>query len=203
MISIDAKSKLVEEHERRFAYQLASHVIQKPALSIWMILVPIIFIYFFYRLNQYKAGRHEFVKNYMVSRKRALATARRSLETGISADLAEIAKQARLPVEVLPEYQNFLAVFNEFYVELLQGKGDNFNGLVRSAFNTKTDYLLWLNRLNQIEQKLDRALKSHMADTTEGFDDIVAVIEQKSAELRREAADTIFTDEPQHHSASR
>ena len=198
MNSIDTNSNLIAEHERRFAYQLASHVIQKPALSIWMILVPIIFIYFFYRLNQYKAGRHEFVKNYMVSRKRALDAARQSLETGISVDLAEIARQANLPAEVQPQYQKFLAAFNEFYLELLQGKGDNFNDLVRSAFNSKTDYLIWLNRLNQIEKELNRALKSHMADTTEGFDDIVGVIEQRSAELRRDAAEKIISDNPQN-----
>ena len=47
MNALETKSHIIEEQERRFAYLLASRVIQKPKLSIWMILVPIIFVYFF------------------------------------------------------------------------------------------------------------------------------------------------------------
>jgi hypothetical protein len=203
MNALDTKSNIIEEHERRFAYLLASDVIQKPKVSIWMILVPIIFVYFFYRLNQYKAGRHEFVKNYMISRKRALDAARQSLETGISPDLDALATQAQLPPEVMGEYRKFLSVFNEYYVDLLQAKGKHFKALVRSAFNSKTEYLIRLNHLNQIERELNTALRPNMADTTEGFNEIVGVIEQSSTALRRRTADEIFAADLQNTSTTR
>jgi hypothetical protein len=192
MNALDTKSNLIEERERQFAYLLASRVIQKPRLSVWMILVPIIFIYYFYRLNQYKAGRHEFVTNYMISRKRALEAACRSLETGTAADLDALSGQANLPAEVLPQYRSFLGAFNEYYLDLLQAEGASFDALVRSAFKSKTDFLIRLNRFNQTEKELNTALKPHMADTTEGFSEVVSVMEQSSAELRRNAADQIF-----------
>ena len=96
----------------------------------------------------------------------------------------------------MPQYKKFLGVFNEYYTDLLQAKGKNFDALVRSAFNSKTDYLIRLNRLNQIEKELNTALRSDMAESTEGFNEIVGVIEQSSVELRRDAADLIFADNP-------
>ena len=192
MNSLETKRHIIEEQERRFAYLLASRVIQKPKLSIWMILVPIIFVYFFYRLNQYKAGRHQFVNNFMISRKRALDAARHAVETGSAADLDALAQQAELPPEARQPYQKMLAVFNDYYMDLLQAQGKNFKALVRSTFKSKTDYLIQLNRFNQTEKELNAALRPHMADTTEGFNEIVARIEQSSAELRRDDADSLF-----------
>ena len=138
----------------------------------------------------------------MISRKRALDAARQSLDTGTSADLDALAQQAELPPEVLPQYRKFLGAFYEYYFELLQAKGENFKALVRSTFNSKTDYLIWLNRFNQIERKLNTALGPKMADTTEGFNEIVAVIEQSSAELRRDTAFQIFAADLQNKSSS-
>ena len=195
MTSLDSKSQMIEEQERRFAYLLASRVIEKPKLSIWMILVPIIFVYFFYRFNQYKAGRHEFVKNFMISRKRALEAARQTAATGSSVDLDALAQQAELPPEARKSYREFLKIFNDYYLDLLQAKGKNFNALVRSTFKSKTDYLIQLNRFNQIEKELNAALRPQIADTTDGFNEIVGIIEQNSAELRRNDADSFFASD--------
>ena len=192
MTPIDTKCSLIEAHERGFAHLLASRVIPKPDLSIWMILIPIIFVYFFYRLNRYKTGRTEFVDNYMISRKRALEAARLTATTGTPVDLYTLADQAKLPTEVLPQYRKFLGIFNDYYCDLLQAAGESFEELVRSTFRSKTDYLIMLNRFNQIEKELNTALKPHMENTTEGFNEVVGVLEQSSAVLRRESADKIF-----------
>ena len=200
MNSLETKRHIIEEQERRFAYLLASRVIQKPKLSIWMILVPIIFVYFFYRLNQYKAGRHEFVKNFMISRKRALDAARRAVASGSAADLDALAQLADLPPEARQTYRKFLAVFNDYYVDLLQAKGKNYQALVRSTFNSKTDYLIQLNRFNQAEKQLNAALRPQMAETTDGFNEVVGMIEQSSAELRRDDADKLFASDSKNTS---
>jgi len=92
----------------------------------------------------------------------------------------------------MPQYRKFLGIFNDYYCDLLQAEGETFEGLVRSTFRSKTDYLIMLNRFNQIEKELNTALKPHMEDTTEGFNEVVGVLEQSSAVLRRESADNIF-----------
>ncbi len=72
-------------------------------------------------------------------------------------------------------------------------EGDEFAELVKSAYRTRTNYLLFCNRLNQVERDLNAALRPHMKETTEGFDDAVRRIEKVSVELRREDVDNIFT----------
>jgi hypothetical protein len=74
-----------------------------------------------------------------------------------------------------------------------RGRAVNFPG----GFITVESTLIWLNRFNQIERELNTALGPNMADTTEGFNEIVAVIEQSSAELRRDTADQIFAADRQ------
>ena len=134
----------------------------------------------------------------MISRKRALDAARHAVESGSAADLDALAQQAELPPEARQPYQKMLAVFNDYYMDLLQAQGKNFKALVRSTFKSKTDYLIQLNRFNQTEKELNAALRPHMAETTEGFNEIVAKIEQSSAELRRDDADKLFASDPRN-----
>ena len=49
-------SALILAHEEDFAAALARHVIDKPKLSIWMILIPIFFVFYFFQLNKYRDG---------------------------------------------------------------------------------------------------------------------------------------------------
>jgi len=63
MADINEKSEIIEKNEQRFAIMLGSRVINKPKLSIWMILIPVIFVYFFYQFNKYKQGREDFTAN--------------------------------------------------------------------------------------------------------------------------------------------
>ncbi|MCJ7830466.1 MAG: NF038143 family protein, partial [Desulfobacterales bacterium] len=69
------KSLLVLQEERLFAAALAAQVIGKPQLSIWMILIPIIFVFFFFRFQKYVAGKKTFADNYLTSRQQALEEA--------------------------------------------------------------------------------------------------------------------------------
>ena len=62
MLTISEKEALILEHETRFADAVGRGVIEKPPLNIWMILIPVIFVHYFYRLNKYADGRKQFVK---------------------------------------------------------------------------------------------------------------------------------------------
>jgi len=45
MASLDHKKELILRYEEKFADSVAVSVIDKPKLSTWMILIPILFIY--------------------------------------------------------------------------------------------------------------------------------------------------------------
>lgn len=193
MADINEKSEIIEKNEQRFAIMLGSRVINKPKLSIWMILIPVIFVYFFYQFNKYKQGREDFTANYLISRKRALNAARDAISEDSAPNLEKLVKLAKLPTETLGAYRDLLSVLVQHYTDLLLAEGDEFAELVKSAYRTRTNYLLFCNRLNQVERDLNAALRPHMKATTEGFDDAVRRIEKVSVELRREDVDKIFT----------
>ena len=60
MLKLDEKLALILDQEKTFAKSVAGLVIEKPKLSIWMILIPIIFVHYFYRWNQYSEGLKKF-----------------------------------------------------------------------------------------------------------------------------------------------
>lgn len=157
-----------------------------------MILIPIIFVHYFYRFNKFNTGRKAFTKNYLVSRLRAMEEGLRIAETGQKPDIEKLAALASLPKESIPAYRDLLRILIEHYTDLLRADGDTYAEMVRSAYAKQSNFLLFVNRLNKAEKILDQALKPEMEDDTEGFDEIVARIERKSEELRREYAQQIF-----------
>lgn len=193
MTPIDDKLHIIETNERQFAYMLAGRVIHRPKLSVWMILIPVIFVYFFYQFNRYKQGRSDFADNYLITRKRALNAARVSIEENAAPDLEAVARQAKLPSETLGAYRELLAVLIQHYRDLLQVEGEDMAKLVRSAYRTQTNYLLFCNHLNRAETTLNAALRPHLKDSVEGFNDVVSRIEHFSAEMRRQDAEKFFT----------
>ncbi len=51
MSEVKEKSVLILKHEEKFATILANHVIDKPQLSLWMILIPIFLFFTFMSLT--------------------------------------------------------------------------------------------------------------------------------------------------------
>jgi hypothetical protein len=190
---IDEHSEIIKNNEQRFAFVLAGRVISRPKLSIWMILIPVIFVYFFYQFNKYKQGRADFTDNYLITRKRALNAARVAVLENRDPNLEETVKLAKLPPETLNAYRELLVVLVQHYTDLLRAEGEDIAGLVKSAYRTRTNYLLFCNRLNQVERGLNAALRPHMRESTDGFDDVVRKIEEVSIELRRQEVDLIFS----------
>ena len=50
----DEKCKAILSYENKTAYSITAKVLEKPELSAWMILLPIVFILFMQRQKKYK-----------------------------------------------------------------------------------------------------------------------------------------------------
>ena len=87
---------------------------------------------------------------------------------------------------------NLLAVLVEHYTILLKSEGKDFASLIRAAYGSLTNYLLFLNRLNQAEREVSKALKPNIEGPNEEINDIVSRMEGMSERLRREIAESIF-----------
>ncbi len=189
---LEEKRGWIIAQERRLAGFVARQVIEKPELSIWMILIPIIFIHFFYRLNKVADGRKEFVGNFMITRQRALEAALEGLTTGQTPDPDALCRMSSSPEATYGEYAAWLKVLLEHYAKLLRAEGDSVEELTRSAYGTRSNYLLFLHQLHRAEKGFNAALTPHLDASLTGVSTIVKTMETQSEAYRREEAEKIF-----------
>jgi hypothetical protein len=192
MASLDYKKELILRYEEKFADSVAVSVIDKPKLSTWMILIPILFIYYFYRLKKFADGRKEFARHFILTRKRSLEEAAASLESGGKPDVEALVNMSSAPGSTHADYREWLKVLLDHYQYLLRSEGDSFETLIRSAYKTRTNYLLFINHLNRVERQFNTALKPSLKETTEEVNNIVTAIEQRCEDLRRRDAENFF-----------
>lgn len=187
------KKEWIWEAEERFARDLARAVIEVPRLNIWMILIPIILVYHVFRHNKAVQGRTAFVKHYLLSRSRALDEACLALAQGRPPNIDEVVQQAvDLPDCAQSAYKAWIVVLSRHYSELLQAQGAGIRELIMAVYHNRTNYLLHLHQLNQMEAALNTALKNHVADIARDVEQTIARIETHTAELRRLRAELYF-----------
>jgi hypothetical protein len=191
MKGLDRKRTLILDQELAFANAIGAAVFEKPRISYWMVLIPILFLYFVYRMQKFKTGRIKFDHDFMVTRRKAMEIAIEGIETGSRPDIDAITRESGLRDVLEKPYAAWLKVLVEHYTDLLSAAGDSYDALVRSAYRSRTDCLLALNRLGTVEKDFYAALKSQMS-ATEGAADIITTLEEQSRQLRRELAERIF-----------
>lgn len=191
MKGLDRKKELILARELAFANSIGAAVFEKPKVNFWMILIPILFLYFVYRMQKYKTGRMKFDQEFMATRRKAMDLAVEALEADVRPDIDQVARQSGLMDVLERPYASWLKALVDYYSDLLAANGDSFETLVRSAYRNRTNCLLILNRLNTVEKEFYSALKPQMA-ATEGAAAIIAAIETNSRQLRRDLAESIF-----------
>ena len=191
MKALAQKKDIILQRELAFANEIGAAVFEKPSVSFWMVLIPILFVYFIYRMQRFKSGRMKFDEEFMTTRRRAMDAALHAVETNGRPDMGEVDRNASLPAPLQKPYVSWVKALAEYYMDLLAAGGDSFESLVRAAYRNRTNYLLILDRLNTVEKEFYTALKPHMG-AAEGASDIIATIESQSQKLRRELAEQIF-----------
>ena len=193
MNSIAEKSRLILDHEQHFAYFLAGRVLDKPKLDIWMFLLPILLIYYMNDFQKFKDGRKAFAAHYMVTKKRALEEAVAMVQSDKTATPYDLAEQSGISAAAQKKLAELFVVLIDHYEVLLQADGGDFATLVRSAYQNLTNYLFFISRLNNAENKLNLALKPHFATPSAEANDILGAMEKHSEQIRRNQAHDIFS----------
>lgn len=191
---LDQKKQLILDHESQLAHKLALLTLDKPKPPIWMIFVPVFFVFFVQKMNQYKSGLAEFVENYLKSRRHALEAALAAEETAGTANLdALLDKAGNIPEHARPLYRDWMAQLVAHYQLLLTAKGSSHAALVRSGYQSKTNYLLFCNCLNKAENAYSTALLPEMDGDNQDLRHVIDKIDACVTHLRREEADSIFS----------
>ena len=185
------KRELILKHELAFANAIGAAVFEKPRVSFWMVMIPLLLLYFIYRMQKYKNGRRKFDEDFMTTRRRTMEIAFQAVATGGGPDIDQVVRQSGLSGALEKPYASWVKVLADYYMDLLTANGDTFESLVRSAYRNRSTCLLVLNRLDAVEKDFYDALKPQLVPT-EGAAEIIHTIEKHSRQLRRDLAEHIF-----------
>ncbi len=189
---MEQKMELIRAEEQRFAEALSFKVIDRPRPKLWMILMPVLFVYYFQQQSRYRDGRNAFVAHYLFSRGRVLEEAAASVAEGRPPDIDALVAGADIPAEARGEYSAFTGVLAEHYIDLLTADGRSFGDLARGAYRTRINFLLFSNRLNRVERALNAAVRSRINEPDAVLTRIIDAMERYSEMLRRRIAERIF-----------
>ncbi len=192
MASTEEKKRTIMDHEAWFARNLSHKVIKKPALALWMILIPVFFVFFMLEFKKNNAARKPFVENYLKARRRALDAAARRVEEAEEPDMEALAGLSDVPEAVRKVHAEWLKVAIRHYCSLLEAADSDFPSMVRAAYRNKTSLMIFFNLLGEAERKMDEALVPHLEKEVEDVRDVIKAMEKASEELRRQVADDIF-----------
>lgn len=186
------KKELILKAEEAFTAAISRAVFDKPLVSLWMILIPVLLLHFIYRMKQHRNGLEKFQTEFMITRKKALEIAAQAVEEGIPPRIEEQVLRANLPSPLSAPYRGWVTALVGFYTILLSSEGEDFESLVRNAFSDRLAYLGAISDLCEAEKVFYAALRPHFVETG-GAVEIMATIEVQSRRLRTEAALTIFS----------
>lgn len=196
-LCLEEKYEVIYAHEENFAYALGKRIVKKPEVSVWMILLPILFVHHIQKVNQYKSGVQSFARGILSSKQKALDKAYREVSSGqaLSYGPKEYFPDATLETEkdqVLAKKQiKVIRIMEEHYMSLLNAGGDSLEDLLRQAYQSPGKYRSYLERLKAAEQDLNQYLVDHIHTNGESSA-VVRHIEKNCDMLREEEIKRLF-----------
>ena len=193
-ISLDEKRTLIFEYEKNRARELARRVIDKPVPPVWMILIPVFFVFYAWKIKEYSSGLKDFADHYLISRNKALDMAYEAEESGRPQEIDDqVESDHPIPARALPNYRQWIHLLVVHYRNLLTARGDSVQGLIRACYRNRSTYLVVNNQLNSAESSFNKALMPKIEGDQQDIRYIVDKMEQSIAALYREEVDSIFS----------
>lgn len=190
---LDFNRDLIFAHERRFAGHVAGEVVDKPVLALWMILIPVFFVFYFYQLKRYKSGLIDFSENFLITRKRTLDSVWEGSISKTSADLERVVELSDIPPEAQDHYRVWVELLADHYFLLIRASGGSYDELVKAAYKTKSHYRQRLENLNQVEADLNTALAPLLPGDKETIETVIKSMQESVKRLRQSQCKEIFS----------
>lgn len=193
-LSFEEKKQQILEYEQSLAHTLARQVVDKPVPPIWMILVPIFFVFHASKIKEYSKGLKDFAEHYLVSRRRALDTAYESVLHNADPAIETLMKQAdTIPEEARGLYQQWMSLLVDHYRNVLVAPGISVQDRIRSHYRNKSNYLLFNNQLDTAENAFSKALLPEIDGDQQDILYIAEKLQRSSVELHRKEVENIYS----------
>ncbi|MFP4532005.1 MAG: NF038143 family protein [Desulfobacterales bacterium] len=182
---------LIRDYEEQFVYELARGVVDKPEISVWMILIPILFVHHMYLMNKYKNGVHSFARGIMEPKLKALDKALKERESGTEcrelppdAYFPELAGREDLDRILLSRQVRVINLLKANYRRLMDAGGSSYGRLLRRAYPEQQQYKTFISGLTKAERDLNQYLTENF-HTSEASLAIVRRMEEQCRLLRK------------------
>jgi hypothetical protein len=190
------------------ARDLSLVLIKPKTLTVWEIMIPVIFILNYAKMKQ---SREVFIQNQMFTKKMALDAAldMRKKDTSKETVMAQIESKTKDLVSSVPggiysddirrQQLKEMDLLIDHYCKLLGASGKDYASLVASAYGSAPEYQSFLNRLQSAENEVMGAARRTLGDQTDMA--AAAKIESISAHIRTAEAKKIFSSDSQPQDA--
>ena len=169
----DTKYKIILEHERSMARAVASSLIQPKPISVWEVMIPVIFILNFAKTKQ---SREVFIQNHLFTKNMALKAAFDMFKKELNkqAVMESIESQTQKTLSSVPdsiysdeirrEQIKEIDLLVDHYGKLFKADGEDFAALVVSAYRTRENYAAFFKQLKATENDVIMAARRTLGD---------------------------------------
>jgi Fe2+ transport system protein B len=194
------KFKIIFERERSSAQRLAASLIRPKTLTVWEIMIPVIFILNYAKLKQ---SREIFIQNQMFTKKMALDAAldMKKKETTKETVMAQIQAKTKEMVSSVPggiysddirrQQLKEIDLLVDHYIRLLNVEGQDYPSLITHAYKTAADYSSFLEALKSAEKDVMSAARRTLGDQTDVA--TATKIESLTESMRAAEVNNIFS----------
>ncbi|MEL7566725.1 MAG: NF038143 family protein [Dehalobacterium sp.] len=202
LVITDENYQSILAYENKIAQIITAKVLEKPELSVWMILIPIVFIPFMQRYQKYQESAKTFREGYLFTKKIGLDTAYRIFRKEIALEDAPelitkiVKKNPNADQLVLNIYQmqiQEVSILYKHYLALFASEKVKYRDMVVDYYQTEDNYLKFLKRLSEAEKEVTRAASATFKDGTEEVPEIMEKMEKHLLEIRLKEAKLFFT----------
>jgi hypothetical protein len=190
------------------AQGLASSLIRPKTLTVWEIMIPVIFILNYAKLKQ---SREILIQNQMFTKKMALDAAldMKKKDTSKETVMAQIQTKTKELVSSVPggiysddirrQQLKEIDLLVDHFTRLLNAAGKDYASLVTHAYQTAADYSSFLEALKSAENEVMGAARRTLGDQTDM--ETAAKIESITASMRTAEVKKIFSSDSQPQDA--
>ena len=181
-IPLEEKHELIRRQEELLAYGVAREVIEKPKASIWIIFMPIFFVFHAQRMQKYKKSVHDFARHFLHTKLLALDAAMVEAKTGRARkdDLSAPAEKegsGEGNAAIRERQRREIAILKEHYLLLLQSPGETYADLLQNVYPKSGDYRFFLNKLCNAEAEVNAAVITFHHATPQARDVVMRMVE--------------------------
>ncbi len=196
-VSVEHRARLILAAEETLAQDLARGVLPRPKPSVWMILLPPLFVFFALAMDRHKKASRMFKEGFLFTKRLALERVVRELGGEAVGPLAFPDPPAGVGTpeawaRIRAAQAEEVTLLQGHYRRLLLASASTFAGLVQGAYATPGEYLAFCNALRRAEMAVNAAIVAEVHSSAEARE-AARAMETRLEHLRLEQVQRIFS----------